>query len=211
MFLGLALVRQDHVWHTGFTLWTIFFCLVYRFISEYHTVLPSGISAPLRYDWFGPSSSVSLPVCQWVSHSRVYTQCCPVVLLPHSGMIGLDHLLLLVYQFVSEYHTVGCTHSVVQWCYYHTQVRLVWTIFFCLVYRFISEYHTVLPSGVSAPLRYDWFGPSSSVWSTGSSVSSTQCCPVVLVPHSGTIGLDHLLLSGLPVHQWVSHSVAQWC
>ncbi|XP_041353925.1 Na(+)/H(+) exchanger beta-like [Gigantopelta aegis] len=32
MFLGLALVRQNHVWHTGFTLWTIFFCLVYRFI-----------------------------------------------------------------------------------------------------------------------------------------------------------------------------------
>ncbi|XP_041351164.1 sodium/hydrogen exchanger 1-like [Gigantopelta aegis] len=32
MFLGLALVREDHVWHTGFVLWTVLFCLLYRFI-----------------------------------------------------------------------------------------------------------------------------------------------------------------------------------
>ncbi|CAG5134092.1 unnamed protein product, partial [Candidula unifasciata] len=32
LFLGLSLVNDDHDWHTGFTLWTIFFCLVYRFI-----------------------------------------------------------------------------------------------------------------------------------------------------------------------------------
>ncbi|KAH9496909.1 Sodium/hydrogen exchanger 2, partial [Bulinus truncatus] len=32
LFLGLVMVNDDHDWHTGFTLWTIFFCLVYRFI-----------------------------------------------------------------------------------------------------------------------------------------------------------------------------------
>ncbi|XP_013068725.2 Na(+)/H(+) exchanger beta-like [Biomphalaria glabrata] len=32
LFLGLVMVNDEHEWHTGFTLWTIFFCLVYRFI-----------------------------------------------------------------------------------------------------------------------------------------------------------------------------------
>ena len=202
-------------------------------------MLPSGVSAPLRYDWFGLSSSV------WSTGSSVsITQCCPVVLVPHSGMIGMDHLLLLVYRFISEYHTVlpsgvsaplrydwfgpsssvwstGSSVSITQCC----PVVLVPPLRYVgldhlllLVYRFISEYHTVLPSGVSAPLRYDWFGPSSSVWSTGSSVSVTQCCPVVLVPHSGMFISEYhtVLPSGVSaplryVHQWVSHSVAQWC
>ncbi|CAG5128934.1 unnamed protein product, partial [Candidula unifasciata] len=32
LFLGLSLVNDDHDWHTGFTIWTIVLCLVYRFI-----------------------------------------------------------------------------------------------------------------------------------------------------------------------------------
>ncbi|XP_059139942.1 Na(+)/H(+) exchanger beta-like isoform X2 [Physella acuta] len=32
LFLGLVMVNDEHVWHTGFTLWTIFFCLFFRFI-----------------------------------------------------------------------------------------------------------------------------------------------------------------------------------
>lgn len=32
LFLGMALVRYEHNWSTGFTLWTIFLCLVYRFL-----------------------------------------------------------------------------------------------------------------------------------------------------------------------------------
>ncbi|XP_014790242.2 sodium/hydrogen exchanger 1 isoform X1 [Octopus bimaculoides] len=35
LFLGLALVEPNHEWHTGFVLWTIFLCLVYRFIIVY--------------------------------------------------------------------------------------------------------------------------------------------------------------------------------
>ncbi|XP_035828489.1 sodium/hydrogen exchanger 2 [Aplysia californica] len=32
LFLGLSMVNDTHVWHTGFTLWTIFFCLAFRFV-----------------------------------------------------------------------------------------------------------------------------------------------------------------------------------
>lgn len=32
LFLGMALVRYEHNWSTGFTLWTIFLCLIYRFL-----------------------------------------------------------------------------------------------------------------------------------------------------------------------------------
>ncbi|XP_029648211.1 Na(+)/H(+) exchanger beta isoform X1 [Octopus sinensis] len=35
LFLGLALVEPNHEWHTGFVLWTIFLCLIYRFIIVY--------------------------------------------------------------------------------------------------------------------------------------------------------------------------------
>ncbi|BFZ00857.1 hypothetical protein BsWGS_03896 [Bradybaena similaris] len=35
LFLGLSLVNDDHVWHTGFTIWTILLCLVYRFIITF--------------------------------------------------------------------------------------------------------------------------------------------------------------------------------
>ncbi|XP_046349818.1 sodium/hydrogen exchanger 1-like isoform X1 [Haliotis rufescens] len=34
LFLGLALIRE-HYWHTGFVLWTILFCFVYRFIITF--------------------------------------------------------------------------------------------------------------------------------------------------------------------------------
>lgn len=33
MFLGMALVSKDHIWHPGFILWTIGFCLIFRFIG----------------------------------------------------------------------------------------------------------------------------------------------------------------------------------
>ncbi|PVD18453.1 hypothetical protein C0Q70_21002 [Pomacea canaliculata] len=32
LFLGLVMVHDDHEWHTGFVLWTLLLCLVYRFI-----------------------------------------------------------------------------------------------------------------------------------------------------------------------------------
>lgn len=32
MFLGMVLVSDDHVWHTGFVLWSIVLCFIYRFI-----------------------------------------------------------------------------------------------------------------------------------------------------------------------------------
>lgn len=35
MFLGMVLVSDDHVWHTGFVLWTVFLCLVFRFIGVF--------------------------------------------------------------------------------------------------------------------------------------------------------------------------------
>ncbi|ESO92914.1 hypothetical protein LOTGIDRAFT_120328, partial [Lottia gigantea] len=35
LFLGLSFVRQTHVWHTGFILWTVLLCLVYRFIITF--------------------------------------------------------------------------------------------------------------------------------------------------------------------------------
>src|SRR6218665_1065410 len=34
MFLGLALVRDDHVWNTGFILWSAFLCLAVRFLGQ---------------------------------------------------------------------------------------------------------------------------------------------------------------------------------
>ncbi|XP_048246951.1 Na(+)/H(+) exchanger beta-like isoform X1 [Haliotis rufescens] len=36
LFLGLAMVRKkNHMWHTGFVLWTVFFCLLYRFLITF--------------------------------------------------------------------------------------------------------------------------------------------------------------------------------
>ena len=35
LFLGIAVVHGPHYWHTGFTLWTVSFCLVCRFIGVY--------------------------------------------------------------------------------------------------------------------------------------------------------------------------------
>ncbi|XP_064113705.1 LOW QUALITY PROTEIN: Na(+)/H(+) exchanger beta-like [Macrobrachium nipponense] len=35
MFLGMVLVSDDHVWHTGFVLWTVSLCLVFRFIGVF--------------------------------------------------------------------------------------------------------------------------------------------------------------------------------
>ncbi|KAK2142450.1 hypothetical protein LSH36_952g00068 [Paralvinella palmiformis] len=35
MFLGLSLVSEKHVWHTGFVLWSILLCLVVRFLIVY--------------------------------------------------------------------------------------------------------------------------------------------------------------------------------
>eukprot|EP01135_Chromosphaera_perkinsii_P004950 Nk52_evm17s305 gene=Nk52_evmTU17s305 len=33
LFLGIATVSESHHWHVGFIMWTLLFCLVYRFIS----------------------------------------------------------------------------------------------------------------------------------------------------------------------------------
>ncbi|XP_014669299.1 PREDICTED: Na(+)/H(+) exchanger beta-like isoform X2 [Priapulus caudatus] len=33
LFLGVALVRTNHSWNTGFVMWTIFLCLLFRFFS----------------------------------------------------------------------------------------------------------------------------------------------------------------------------------
>ncbi|XP_037077775.1 Na(+)/H(+) exchanger beta-like [Pollicipes pollicipes] len=35
MFLGMVLISDDHRWHTGFCLWTLVLCLVFRFIGVY--------------------------------------------------------------------------------------------------------------------------------------------------------------------------------
>jgi hypothetical protein len=31
LFLGMVLVSDEHVWHTGFVLWTLILCLACRF------------------------------------------------------------------------------------------------------------------------------------------------------------------------------------
>ncbi|XP_052783050.1 Na(+)/H(+) exchanger protein 7-like [Mya arenaria] len=36
LFLGIVTLDQQHDWKTGFTLWTLFFCILYRFISKCH-------------------------------------------------------------------------------------------------------------------------------------------------------------------------------
>lgn len=35
LFLGIVTMDQQHVWKTGFTLWTLFFCVIYRFLVTY--------------------------------------------------------------------------------------------------------------------------------------------------------------------------------
>lgn len=35
MFLGMVLVSDEHIWHTGFVLWSVFLCFVYRFIGVF--------------------------------------------------------------------------------------------------------------------------------------------------------------------------------
>ena len=35
MFLGLAVVLNEHAWHTGFVLWAMGLCLIFRFASKY--------------------------------------------------------------------------------------------------------------------------------------------------------------------------------
>ncbi|WAR28113.1 SL9A2-like protein [Mya arenaria] len=35
LFLGIVTLDQQHDWKTGFTLWTLFFCILYRFITTY--------------------------------------------------------------------------------------------------------------------------------------------------------------------------------
>lgn len=45
LFLGLSIVNDEHEWNTGFTIWTIVLCLVYRFIITF------GMSAMInRFD-----------------------------------------------------------------------------------------------------------------------------------------------------------------
>ncbi|XP_045619242.1 probable Na(+)/H(+) antiporter nhx-9 isoform X2 [Procambarus clarkii] len=35
MFLGMVLVSNDHVWHTGFVLWSIVLCFIFRFVGVF--------------------------------------------------------------------------------------------------------------------------------------------------------------------------------
>ena len=35
LFLGIALVKGPHMWHTGFVIWTISFCLIVRFLGKF--------------------------------------------------------------------------------------------------------------------------------------------------------------------------------
>uniref|UniRef100_A0A0P4W9V2 Cation/H+ exchanger transmembrane domain-containing protein n=1 Tax=Scylla olivacea TaxID=85551 RepID=A0A0P4W9V2_SCYOL len=35
MFLGMVLVSDDHLWHTGFVLWSVFLCFLFRFIGVF--------------------------------------------------------------------------------------------------------------------------------------------------------------------------------
>lgn len=35
LFLGMVLVNDVHEWHTGFVLWTLFLCLVVRFLGNH--------------------------------------------------------------------------------------------------------------------------------------------------------------------------------
>ncbi|OQV14225.1 hypothetical protein BV898_11579 [Hypsibius exemplaris] len=35
LVLGLVIVNDSHIWHTGFVLWTLLLCVVYRFIGVF--------------------------------------------------------------------------------------------------------------------------------------------------------------------------------
>ncbi|KAG0726644.1 Sodium/hydrogen exchanger 2 [Chionoecetes opilio] len=35
MFLGMVLVSDRHQWHTGFVMWSVFFCVFYRFVAVF--------------------------------------------------------------------------------------------------------------------------------------------------------------------------------
>ncbi|XP_071545433.1 sodium/hydrogen exchanger 2-like [Panulirus ornatus] len=50
MFLGMVLINEDHIWHTGFVLWSIFLCFVIRFIGVF---LLTGLMNTLRIKKIG--------------------------------------------------------------------------------------------------------------------------------------------------------------
>lgn len=35
LVLGLVIVNDSHIWHTGFVLWTLLLCVVYRFLGVF--------------------------------------------------------------------------------------------------------------------------------------------------------------------------------
>ena len=35
LVLGLVIVNDSHVWHTGFVLWTLLLCIVFRFMGVF--------------------------------------------------------------------------------------------------------------------------------------------------------------------------------
>ena len=44
LYLGIAILSHDHVWHTGFTCWSLLFCLLVRFLvvflNNFNSIIP---------------------------------------------------------------------------------------------------------------------------------------------------------------------------
>ena len=81
LFLGYVTIT-DHVWHTGFTLWTCFFCLIFRFASVYFLsaiinrtrVKPISLSEQFIMSYGGLRGAVGFSLAQVLSDNNPYKQ-----------------------------------------------------------------------------------------------------------------------------------------
>ena len=71
MFLGMVLVKEDHVWHTGFILWTLLLCFVARFISECKYIASKCIIYPLIYANTLPVNILALSLCKYMACKNI--------------------------------------------------------------------------------------------------------------------------------------------
>ncbi|ELU07584.1 hypothetical protein CAPTEDRAFT_224019 [Capitella teleta] len=76
LFLGLELIRANHVWHTGFIMWSLLLCLVYRAITVFSlTFLVNRIERthPIKYTeqfimWYGGlRGAVCFALCETIT------------------------------------------------------------------------------------------------------------------------------------------------
>ena len=81
LFLGYVTIT-DHVWHTGFTLWTCFFCLIFRFASVYFLsaiinrtrVKPISLQEQFIMSYGGLRGAVGFSLAQVLSDQNPYKQ-----------------------------------------------------------------------------------------------------------------------------------------